>query len=73
MHVIPPPTNFIIKNMNETQLTLSWEGNEWNKYIIGYGLQSLSNPEDGEKINITNETSCAFTNLDFNSRYDIYI
>ena len=24
----PPPTNFIIKNMNETQLTLSWEGNE---------------------------------------------
>ena len=42
-----PPSNFIINTMNRTHTIISWESNEWNKYIISYGLQSLINPEEG--------------------------
>ena len=55
--------NFIITSMNRTHTIISWEGNEWNKYIISYGLQNLLNPEDGTKINVNDETSYTFTNL----------
>ena len=43
----PSPTNFTIGSMNETQATISWEGYELSKFIISYGLQTLSNPEEG--------------------------
>ena len=69
----PTPKNFIISSMNNEQTIISWERNEWNKYIISYGLQNLRNPEDGTKINVNDETTYIFTNLDFNLRYDIYI
>ena len=55
-----PPKNFIIDSMNTAKVTISWEGNKFNKFIISYGLQSLSNPD---KINITDKTSYTFTNL----------
>ena len=69
----PPPTNFTISFMNSTVVTVSWEGYEWNKFIISYGLQSLSDPENGNKINITNKGDYTFTDLNPDQRYDVYI
>ena len=69
----PPPTNFIISSMSETQAEISWEGYEWNKFIISYGLQTLVDPETGTKINVTDKAYYTFTNLIPNKRYDIYI
>ena len=69
----PPPTNFIISSMSETDVHISWEGYEFNKFVISYDLQNLSNPEDGNKINVINKTHYIFTNLNSNERYDIYI
>ena len=68
-----PPKNFIIDSMNTAKVTISWEENEYNKFIISYGLQNLSNPNDGDKINITDRTSYTFTNLNSNQKYNIYI
>ena len=69
----PAPSNFIITSMNETLTMISWEGNEWNKYVISYGLQSLVNPEDGNKIYVNDKTNYIFTNLNHNLRYDIFL
>ena len=69
----PTPKNFKITSMNNDKTIISWEGNEWKKYIISYRLQNSVNPEDGTTINVNDETTYIFTNLDFNLRYDIYI
>ena len=71
----PPPTNFIISEMNiiTKEATISWEGYEWNNFIISYGLKNLDNPENGNKINVTNTRNYTFTNLSPDKRYDIYI
>ena len=69
----PTPKNFKITSMNNDETIISWEGNEWKKYIISYWLQNSVNPEDGTTINVNDETTYIFTNLDFNLRYDIYI
>ena len=69
----PAPSNFTITSMNEANTIISWEGNEWNKYVISYGLQSLVNPEDGNKIYVNDKTNYIFTNLNHNLRYDIYL
>ena len=69
----PAPSNFTITSMNEANTIISWEGNEWNKYVISYGLQSLANPEDGNKIYVNDKTNYIFTNLNHNLRYDIYL
>ena len=60
----PPPTNFTISTMTATTVRISWEGNEWNKFIISYDLQNLENPEDGNKIYVTDKSYYIFTNLD---------
>ena len=69
----PPPTNFKISSMNTTEVSISWEGYEFNKFIISYGLQNLLNPENGNKINLNSKTYHTFKNLDSNQRYDVYI
>ena len=69
----PPPTNFTISTMTATTVRISWEGNEWNKFIISYDLQNLENPEDGNKIYVTDKSYYTFTNLDSAQRYDVYI
>ena len=69
----PPPTNFTISYMNEANVTISWGGFEFNKFIISYALQSLLNPELGIKINVINNTNYTFTDLNPDKRYDIYI
>ena len=69
----PPPTYFTINSMTEEQATISWEGYEFNKFIISYGLQNLSNPEEGEKIWVINKTNYTLTNLSLYQRYDVYI
>ena len=69
----PPPTNFTISSMNKTQATISWVGYELNKFIISYGIQNLSNPEEGIKINVTGKENFTFTNLNLNQIYDVYI
>ena len=69
----PPPTNFIISSMGSSEVIISWEGYEFNKFIISYGLQNLLNPEDGDIIYVINKNSYTFTNLESNQRYNIYI
>ena len=69
----PPPTNFTINSMNFSQATISWEGYEFSNFIISYGLQSLSNPEEGTKINVTDKTYYTLNNLSLYKRYYVYI
>ena len=71
----PPPTNFIISEMDiiKIEAKVSWEGFEWNKFVISYGLQNLENPENSNKIYVTDKRNYTFTNLTANKRYDIYI
>ena len=69
----PAPTNFTISSMSKTQATISWVGYELNKFIISYGIQNLSNPEEGIKINVTGKENFTFTNLNLNQIYDVYI
>ena len=69
----PPPTNFTISDMDSKEATISWEGNEFNDFIISYDLQNLENPENGKKINVTGKEYYKFTNLNSNKRYDVYI
>ena len=69
----PPPTNFFIDSISTSQIKISWKGNEWNKYIISYSSQSLSNPDEGIIINITNAMNFTFTNLNYDYKYDVYI
>ena len=59
--------------MSTTQVTISWEGYEFNNFIISYGSQSLSNPEDGAKIYVINSTNYTFANLISNEMYGIYL
>ena len=69
----PPPANFTISSITATQAIISWEKYEWNKFIISYDIQYLTNPENGNKIYVTDKTSYKFTNLIPLQRYDIYI
>ena len=71
----PPPTNLTITSMSISpqQAEISWEGYEWNKFIISYDLQGLSDPEEGEKIDVIDSTSYIFTNLNPSQKYDIYL
>ena len=69
----PPPANFTISSITATQAEISWEKYEWNKFIISYDLQNLTDPENGNKIYITDKTSYKFTNLIPLQRYDIFI
>ena len=69
----PPPTNFTISSMNDTQATVSWEGYDLNNFIISYGPQSLENPENGNIINVNNKNYYIFTDLNPNQKYNIYI
>ena len=71
----PPPKNIFISEMDiiKIEATISWEGYEWNKFIISYGLQNFANPENGNKIYVTDARNYTFTNLTKNKRYDIYI
>ena len=69
----PPPTNFTITSMTSTQVTVSWVGYEWDDFIISYGYQGFSNPDDGTHINVNNGVSYTFTNLYSYTNYDVYI
>ena len=69
----PPPTNFTVTDITDNQVTISWEGYEFNKFVISYYSQRLSNPEEGNKINITDKTYYILTNLNPCERYNIYI
>ena len=69
----PPPTNFTISDMDSQEATISWEGNEFNDFIISYALQNLENPDNGNKINVKGEKHYKFTNLNSKKRYDVYI
>ena len=69
----PPPTNFTIISMSSKQATVSWIGYEWNNFIISYGPQNLSNPDDGTEININNTLNYTLRDLVDGIRYDIYI
>ena len=68
-----PPTNFIIKSLTTSKVIVTWKGNHWNKYIISYGLNRLSNPDGGTKINVKKKDNYTFTNLNYGTGYDIYI
>ena len=67
----PPPTNFTVSSMNDTQATVSWEGYDLNNFIISYGPQSLEKPEDGIRINVNNNVYYTFTNLNPNQKYNM--
>ena len=69
----PPPTNFTVTDITDNQVTISWEGYEFKKFVISYDSQNLSNPEEGNKINITDKTYYILTNLNSDRRYYIYI
>ena len=62
---------FIITDMNETEVTVSWVGYDWNNFIIRYGLEGFSNPDEVDEINVTNKTNYTFTNLNSGIRYDV--
>ena len=70
----PSPVNFTIDSIKvkTSQITVKWEGNEWNKYIISYGTQNFKNPESGTKINIVYSSNYTFTNIS-EIKYDIYL
>ncbi|MBO6244135.1 MAG: BspA family leucine-rich repeat surface protein, partial [Clostridia bacterium] len=69
----PPPTNFTLTDMTETQVTVSWDGYDWNNFIISFDLEGFSNPDNGNKINVTNKVYYTFTNLNSGTRYDVYL
>ena len=69
----PPPANLILNSMNTEEVTISWDGLEWNEFIISYELSSSTNPENGNKINVSNKVHYTFTNLNPNQKYNIYI
>ena len=69
----PPPTNFTISEISTSEVIISWEGYEFNKFIISYSSQNLLNPENGNIINGVDKTNYTFTNLNSNERYNIYI
>ena len=73
LSLCPPPTNFTIISMTTTIVTISWIGREWNNFIISYGLQGLSDPNNGNKITVTNKENYEFTNLNSGTKYDVYI
>ena len=69
----PPPTNFTATDITPTQVIISWEGYEFNNFIISYDFENLLNPEESNKINVTDKTNYTLTNLNSNLRYYIYI
>ena len=69
----PPPTNLTLTSITESQAEISWDGYEWNNYIISYNLQGFSNQEDGTILNVSDTTHYTFTDLNPGERYDIYI
>ena len=69
----PAPSNFVINYMTSKEVTISWEGYEFNKFIISYGLQNFIEPENGNKIYVVNKTNYTFTNLSKNKKYNVYI
>ena len=69
----PPPTIFTITDMNATQVIVSWVGYDWNNFIIRYGLEGFSNPDEGDEINVNNKANYTFTNLNSGTRYDVYL
>ena len=68
----PPPTNFTIIYIYATAVNISWQGYGLNKFVISYGLQNLSTPEEGHEIDVTG-TNYIIKNLNLSQKYDIYI
>ena len=70
----PPPSNLILSSMSTKEVTISWEGLEWNEFIISYKLfYDVLNPENGNKINVTNKMDYTFRDLNPNNQYNIYV
>jgi len=67
------PTNFTISSITTSEITISWEGYELNKFIISYGLQNFAEPDEGDKVIVLNTENYTFTNLNPNEKYDVYI
>ena len=69
-----PPTNFTIISMTTTEVTISWvRKGDINNFIISYGLKSLLNPDNGNKITVNNQEYYTITNLNSGKNYDVYI
>ena len=68
-----PPTNFNITSVTATQVKISWTEYNWNNYTISYGLQGLSNPDNANKIIVTNRAYYTLTNLNSDTNYDVYL
>ena len=69
----PPPTHFTVNEMTSTRANITWEGYEWNKFILSYGLQNLINPEDGVKINVIDKNYYILTKSNSILKYYFYI
>ena len=59
----PPPTNFTISSINGNEVTLSWIGYDFNKFMMSYGSTSLSNPDQGTTYYVENTENYKFTNI----------
>ena len=69
----PPPANLILNSMSTEEVTISWDGLEWNEFIIRYELYTPLNSENSNIINVVNKEHYTFTDLNPNQKYNIYI